>query len=133
LRFDAADLPGNVGRDTPDGSRLNDGQAGHVAYGPYFTGEPGIYVAGFYLRRTSAPAPRQLHMDVTAAGMDPFAHRSLAHADLFDDLATLMHAEFELTQPTAGVEVRLFTEEGAAIEVQSLVVFKTRARSWGGF
>lgn len=129
-RFDASSLQGNVGTDRPDGSRLSDGRSGHITYGPYFSGEPGRYVAGFYLRRTGGPVDRAFQIDVVA-GDEQLAHRAVLHSDLFDDIPMLVYINFELRHPTQGVEVRLYVDESIMIEVQSLLVFRTHPRSWG--
>lgn len=131
LRFDAASLPGQVGQDGPNGSRISDNRGGFISYGPYFSGDPGIYVAGFSVRRTGEPASEPLIMDVWAAGKQEFARRSVSHSDLFDDIATLVYVEFEVREPTDSIEVRLFVEASAAVEVQSLVIFRKPPRTWG--
>ena len=129
-RFDASSLPAQVGADRPNGNRLSDGRSGHISYGPYFSGDAGLYVAGFYLRRTGEPLERTFQLDVVA-GDEKFASRSVLHSDLFDDIPALVYLNFELRQPTDRIEVRLYVDESITIEVQSLLVFKTSPRSWG--
>lgn len=129
-RFDASSLPGQVGTDRPNGSRLSDGRSGHISYGPYFSADPGLYVAGFYLRRTGEPQNRTFQIDVLAGG-EELAHRSVLHSDLFDDIPTLVYLNFELREPTQRIEVRLYVDENITLEIQSLLIFKTPSRSWG--
>lgn len=132
LRFDAASLPAQVGTEGPHGSRMSDGRSGYISYGPYFKGDPGTYVAGFYIRRAGHPTGGPLAIDVCGAGGREFARRSIPLSDLLDDTLALVHVNFALHEPSESIEVRLFVESTATIELQSLVIFKTPARYWGG-
>lgn len=130
-RFDAASLPGQVGRDGPHGTRLSDNRSGYISYGPYFSGEPGLYIGGFYMRRTGAVVDQSFVIDAVG-GDEELARKSIPHRDLFDDVPSLIYVNFELREPTGRIELRVYVDEGVAIEIQSLVVMKTPARSWGG-
>lgn len=132
LRFDAASLPGQVGKEGPNGTRLSDGRSGHISYGPYFHGDPGIYVAGFYMRRVGAAVDRNFELDVLAGGTQVLGRRSVSHADLFDDLPTLVYMTFEILEPTDRIEIRLYAEADVPVEIQSLVIFTVESRSWSG-
>lgn len=131
LRFDASSLPGQVGMDRPNGSRVSDNRSGFISFGPYFSGDPGIYVAGFSVRRTGEPTSEPLMMDVCVASGPELARRSISHGDLFDDVATLVYVDFEVREPSDRIEVRLLVDASAAVEVLSLVIFKRPSRSWG--
>ncbi|GHH16842.1 hypothetical protein GCM10008023_21330 [Sphingomonas glacialis] len=130
-RFDAASLPGQVGKDGPNGTRLSDNRSGYISYGPYFYGEPGLYIGGFYMRRTGAVVDQSFVVDVVG-GAEEFAQKSIPHGDLFDDVPSLVYVNFELLEPTDGIELRVYVDEGVSIEIQSLVIIKTPQRSWGG-
>lgn len=132
LRFDASALPNQVGIDGPGGSRLSDGRSGFITYGPYFEAESGTYIAGFYVRRTGKAADQALQIDVLAGGNRTLARIDIPHAELFEDIPRLAYLTFELCEPTSGIEVRMHIEASISIELQSLVIFRTQLRNWGG-
>jgi hypothetical protein len=132
MRYDGASLPRAVGRDGPEGSRIADGRAGHLCFGPYFTLDAGSYVAGYYVRRLSGSAGGSIDCDVLAAGENMLAHKSVAAASLFEDALTFVTLEFSVAERAERSEVRLHVGEGVLVEVSELVVFSRRARGWGG-
>jgi hypothetical protein len=132
LRFDAVSLPSNVGKDGANGARLSDGRGGHISFGPYFEADAGAYVAGFYVRRIGRPAPSKIGLDILANGKHELARRTIRHAELFEDIPTFVFTTFAVTDRIASVEARLHVEADGDVEVQSLVVFSTPVRSWGG-
>jgi hypothetical protein len=132
MRYDGASLPRAVGRDGPEGSRIADGRAGHLCYGPYFTLGAGRYVAGYYVRRLPGSAPGFVDCDVMAAGDNMLAHKSVPAESLFEDALSFVTLEFTADDRAERTEVRLHVAEGVLVEVSELVVFSRRARNWGG-
>lgn len=131
LRFEGSQLPGHVGDDTASGTRQSNGQAGYLMYGPYFSAPAGRYSAGFYIKRVGLPVHLNFDLDLCAKGVDQLAQRSFCHADLFEDLATLVALDFDLSEPTHGIEMRVYVEAETNIEIESVVVFSRQARTWG--
>ena len=132
LRFDGATLPGAVGRDEPNGSRISDGQAGHLCFGPYFSLDPGNYVAGFYLRALPGSAVNAIDFDVYIGGDHGIARKSISTGTLFEDTPTFVAMEFEVGTHVEGAEVRAYVHNGVLVEITELVIFSTRARNWSG-
>jgi hypothetical protein len=132
IRYAASTLPSNVGSDSERGTRLSDGRAGHVSFGPYLTLEPGVYCAGFRLRSQQGCLPGQIDMDVSAVGIPSLAHRSFTADGLFEDTSSLLHMEFSVAERVEGLEVRLYAHENVLIEIEELVVFSLQTRNWGG-
>jgi hypothetical protein len=131
LRYDASSLLSNVGIDGPNGSRLSDGRSGHISYGPFFDAQAGKYTAGFYIRRIGPPVEQTFQFDIFAGSEHMLAERSVRHSELFEDIPALIYLDFELAEPTARLEARLYIAENLNIEIQSLVIFSSPARSWG--
>ena len=132
LRFDGAALPGAVGKDGPNGSRVSDGHAGHLCFGPYFSIEPGAYVAGFYMRALPGSVSNLINCDVFAAGKGVIASKSVSSATLFDDTPTLVSMDFDLDIGLDDVEIRTYVYRGVLLEIAELVVFSKRPRDWSG-
>jgi hypothetical protein len=132
MRFDGATLPCAVGTDGPDGSRMSDGRAGHICFGPYCTLEPGAYVAGFYMRALPGSAVNSVSCDVFAAGREALAFKSISTDALFEDTLTLVSMEFDLDTRVEGIEIRAYVQDGVLVEVAELVVFSKRPRTWSG-
>lgn len=131
MRFNATSLPGLIGTDGPEGSRLSDGQSGFISYGPYFQAEAGRYVAGFNLRRSGPAAEGSIYMDVVS-GDTVLTAAAVPQSELYEDITKLVYLTFELAEPSPSVEVRMRIDAGVFIELESLVVFRTRSRNWGG-
>lgn len=132
LRYDGASLPCGVGKDGPNGSRMSDGRAGHLSYGPYFSLPPGKYVAGFYARLLPGSREGTVDLDVAIAGGTNLVHRTIPTRQLFEDTPSFVTVKFALDAPANGVEVRLFVHDGVLVELDELVVFSTRPRNWSG-
>lgn len=132
LRFNASSLPGMVGMDGPDGSRLSDNRSGYISFGPYIRGDPGTYIAGFYIRRTGQMIDQSLILDVLVDGTHELAKLHVPCGELFEDIPKLVYLTFELREPAGSIEVRMYIDASVSIEVQSLVLFRTPPRSWGG-
>jgi hypothetical protein len=130
MRTDGSALPNAVGANGDNGVRLSDGSGGHLCYGPYFSLEPGNYIAGFYIRRIGRPTPGTMDMDIFARDVGQLAHRRIASAELFEDIASLISLPLDAKQPLDHIEVRLYVSEGVMVEVRELVVFSTRPRDW---
>lgn len=132
MRFDGATLPGAVGKDGPNGSRVSDGPSGHLCFGPYFSLEPGAYVAGFYMRALPGSVSNLINCDVFAAERGVIAFKSVSSGTLFDDTLTLVSMDFHLDDRLDSVEARIYVYPGVLLEVTELVVFSKRPRNWSG-
>lgn len=132
MRFDGATLPGAVGKDGPHGSRIADGHSGHLCFGPYFSLEPGAYVAGFYMRTLPGSVSNMINCDVFASGKDVIAFKSFSSGTLFDDTLTFVSMDFDLDTRLDSVEARVYVHQGVLIEITELVVFSKRPRNWSG-
>lgn len=132
MRYDGASLPRAVGNDGPAGSRIADGRAGHLCFGPYFTLDAGSYVAGYFVRRLSGSSSGPIDFDVLAAGEKMLAHKSVSVETLFEDALTFVTLEFTVEYRAERSEVRLHVAENVLVEVSELVVFSRRPRNWGG-
>lgn len=130
LNFNGASLPGVVGRDNEEQCRISDGKAGHISFGPYFSADPGQYVAGFYIRRIGSPRADTINLDVFANGQKILIEKSIKDSDLFEDFATFVSLPFQLSERVDGIEVRIYVNEGVMIEIQELLVISTKQRMW---
>ncbi len=132
LRYAGSALPSSVGVDGPDGTKLSDGRAGHLSFGPNVTLKAGDYVAGMRLRSLSRNGGGALEMDVYSAQTEILVSRRMTTKNLFEDTVSLIPLEFSLENLTSGLEVRLHVENGVLIELSELVIFSRNARSWSG-
>ena len=132
LRFAGATLPRGVGKDMPGGTRISEGVAGHLCFGPYSTLDSGKYVAGYYMRLLPGSAVSTIDFDVAVAGQDSLVHKTVSTRELFEDTLSLVSLEFELDERAESTEVRLYVQKGVLIEVDELVIFSRRPRNWSG-
>ncbi len=132
IRFAGSTLPSNVGTDSNRGTRLSDGRAGHVSFGPYLSLDIGDYCAGFRVRKLPDSHLGQIDMDVAAVGYPSLAHKSLAVDTLFRDTSSLLPMEFYVPERAEGIEVRLFVHEKVLIEIDELVIFSRHTKGWSG-
>lgn len=132
IRFAGATLPSNVGFDSERGSRLSDGRAGHISYGPYLKLEGGEYCAAFRVRRQPDSQGGQIDMDVSASGHPSLAHKTLMVEALFESTSSLIPMEFEVPERAEGLEVRLYVHENVMVEIDELVVFSRQTKGWSG-
>ncbi len=132
IRFAGATLPSNIGTNSEHGSRLSDGRAGHISYGPYLSLERGDYCAGFRVRRQPDSKPGHIDMDVFATGYPSLAHKTLSAEVLFEETLSLVPMEFHVPNRAEGLEVRLFVQENVLVEIDELVVFARQTKGWGG-
>lgn len=130
--FDGSTLPGAVGDDLQNGSRISNGRAGHLCFGPYVTLDPGTYVAGYYVRKLPGSDLGQIDFDVFVSGRQVLAHRTVSTETLFEDTPSFLTVHFQLEERAERTEVRLYVHHGVLVEISELVVFSTRARNWGG-
>jgi hypothetical protein len=131
-RFDGATLPRAVGSDLDTGSRVSDGRAGHLCFGPYATLDPGTYVAGYYVQKLPGSARGQIDFDVFVSGREVLAHRTVSTDTLFEDTQAFLTVEFTVEERAERTEVRLYVHHGVLIEISELIIFSTRPRNWGG-
>lgn len=132
MRFEGATLPGAVGKDGPGGSRIADGQSGHLCFGPYCTLDAGSYIAGFYVRLLPGSARSLIDCDVLVAGKDVLARKSVPADTLFEDMPSFLTLEFTVEDRAERTEIRMHVNQGVLVEVSELVVFSRRSRNWGG-
>lgn len=132
LSFHGSTLPNAVGRNETGGIRISDGLPGHLCYGPYFTLEPGRYIAGYYVRRLPETQSGTIEFDVLAAGEQCLARRTVWVGELFDETPSLVSLEFECHAKTEAIEVRAYVNDGVLIAIDELVIFARQQRGWSG-
>ena len=126
IRMQASQLPRVVGADAPDGRRRSDGRAGHLCHGPYLTLTPGAYAAGFFVRRENDSGGGEIDLEVTCDhGRRRLGARKVAVKDIFVSTPGLLRINFVVERVAHGCELRLWTPEGAAIELSEVVLLRT--------
>lgn len=126
MRKKMTDLPSAVGVNQDDGSRRSDGREGLLSYGPYCSLPPGPYFAGFHVEAVSPLAEHEaVKVDVCAnSGGTLLSERHFAGDQILSGIAGLVGTSFDLLDPAAAVEVRLYVPASVQVAARSMVLFR---------
>ena len=136
LRFGMESLPAQIGTTIQDPItqkyvRRSDGSDGYLSFGPHILIGPGSYIAGFYVKRLGPTNDNAVIVDVvTDLGETEIARKRLPATTLFDDLSSFVSLPFTARDALENLEVRLFVEDGVAVEVHDLTIFRSDELSW---
>lgn len=111
--------------------RHSDGIEGFLSYGPHLNIERGSYVAGFHVKRIGSANDNSIVVDVvTNFGATEIAKKRHPASMLFEDIAAFVFVPFTTTDALVCVEVRLLVEQGVAVEVHGLTIFRSDELAW---
>ena len=99
-----------------DGALVSDGSAGYLSYGPYISMEHGSYRVEVNVRLLLDEAEQLGTLDIFSNG-EVIASADISRQSFDKAGSAVLSLSFELAAPREQVEIRLFTNAGATIEL----------------